>query len=440
MKMSSPVAPRFAAASALALLLSTVAPFTHAANLTWATSAAGTWNTSTTTAWNPGPVAWSSSTSTTDVAVFDGTTNYTVTLAPSTDIYLGGITTSATLGGVIIQTALGSSLNLTGATPTFTLNNNAGGMDIYAVTKGSTGLTKAGAGTLSLYAANTYTGGTTINAGQITVRVNNAIHTSNALTMNAGFLSLAGFNQTVASLTGASGATVRATAGTATLTVDGASSTTFAGSLSDGAAALRLNLTVAGGTLALTGTSKAYRGATTISGGTLNLGTSLATGSVDVSVGTLTSSVASVTLGTGAVSMSSGFITPGGVGTVGSFTLAANQTFTTTGGTLNFNIGGTFDQIIGSGTGAFSLTNTTLALNDGVTSVAGSYLLFSGFGGTNTVSGLIITGLDPGFSGVLGANGVLTVSAIPEPSTWAALFGAAALGIAVLRRRNIARA
>ncbi|MET0261457.1 MAG: PEP-CTERM sorting domain-containing protein, partial [Rariglobus sp.] len=75
----------------------------------------------------------------------------------------------------------------------------------------------------------------------------------------------------------------------------------------------------------------------------------------------------------------------------------------------------------------------------GQTSVAGTYQLFTGFGGTNAVSNLTITGLDSGFTGSLGTDGLLTVSAIPEPSTYAALAGVIMLGSAALRRRRITR-
>ncbi|HEY9250472.1 MAG TPA: PEP-CTERM sorting domain-containing protein [Rariglobus sp.] len=185
----------------------------------------------------------------------------------------------------------------------------------------------------------------------------------------------------------------------------------------------------------VTGT-KSYTGSTTISNGTLGLGVNLtATSSVIVNGGTLTSSVANVNLGVGAVSMSTGGIDIRGAAAAGTFTLAANQAFTTTGGTLSFDLidSISFDQVIGSGSGTFSLTDTTLALS-GLTSIAGTYQLFTGFGGTNSVSGLTITGLDSGFTGSLDTTGLLTIAAIPEPSTYAMLAGVLALGMGVWRR------
>lgn len=135
--------------------------------------------------------------------------------------------------------------------------------------------------------------------------------------------------------------------------------------------------------------------------------------------------------------MSSGAVTPGGVGTVGSFTVAAGQAFAVTGGTLNFDLlsSVSFDQILGSGSGTFSLTDATLALS-GLTSVGGTYQLFDGFGGVNVITNLTITGLAAGWTADLDITGLLTVSAVPEPSAYAAIAGAVLLGVAALRRRR----
>jgi autotransporter-associated beta strand protein len=245
-------------------------------------------------------------------------------------------------------------------------------------------------------------------------------------------------NQSIAGLTGASGNNIRnTTASNWTLTLTGGTNS-YAGSLTETAAGF-LSLSISGGTTALTGVNS-YRGSTTVSGGTLSLGSNLASsGSVSVSGGgTLTSTVANVNLGLGATSMSSGAITPGGIGTVGSFTLANGQNFSTTGGTLNFDLSSasSFDKIIGAGAGAFSLANTTLALS-GLISESGTYQIFSGFGGSNTVTGLTITGLSPGYSGSLSTAGLLTI--VPEPSAFAMLLGAFAFGFAMLRRRPTAK-
>ena len=62
-------------------------------------------------------------------------------------------------------------LTLAGTTPTITVDPLASGATavLSTVVAGTQGLTKLGGGTLTLVAANTYTGNTTVNAGQITV-------------------------------------------------------------------------------------------------------------------------------------------------------------------------------------------------------------------------------------------------------------------------------
>src|SRR5262249_4470943 len=89
-----------------------------------------------------------------------------VTLTPST---LGGT------GTAVIQStgslAQAGSIDLGSATRTFTITNGTPAVDvsILAPITGTGGLTKAGAGTLQLSGADTYTGGTTITAGTLTV-------------------------------------------------------------------------------------------------------------------------------------------------------------------------------------------------------------------------------------------------------------------------------
>jgi autotransporter-associated beta strand protein len=399
----------------------------------WTNGSGADWSTSAT------DITWNNTNG--DSAIFGGT-GATVTLG--SDITTAGITINSTSYTLAKDTGNAFTLTVNG---TITNNQTA---TITAKLAGTSGLTKAGSGTLVLNAANSYTGATTIQSGTLQARATGALTTGTTVTIGNGSSNATldvRASQTIAGIgnSGSGTATINQsqTTGTTTLTINpsgaglAAADSTFAGTIKDGDATHLLAITKAGSnTLTLTGTNS-YSGATTISGGTLKLGSSL-TGSttVIVSGGTLSGNdtTGNIDLGTGAVSMSSGAISAGG-SAVGSFTLAAGQTFTTTGGTLNFDIGASFDQIIGSG--SFSLTNTTLAL-DGLTSVAGSYQLFSGFNGSNSISGLTITGLAQGLSGSLDTNGLLTVSgsAVPEPSAYATLAAAAALGFVALRRKN----
>lgn len=443
MKTPASTVSRFAAAGALVALLSSSLPRAAAADLTWATAAAGTWNTTTTTAWNPGPVAWDNANN--DTAIFGGTTaTYIVSIAAGTAISAGGL--SVTAGNTItLNGGSGYSLILAGPAPKIAVDGVQ--LNLNTVIQGTAGFEKTGTGILriGIGAGGTYTGVTKISAGQVTNDINNGLSANASLSMaGSSFLSLVGKNQSVAGLSGTSGTTVRSTATTSNFTVT-AGSGTFAGTLSDGTAAVRLNFINAGGSLTLSGSNN-YRGTTEISGGTLTLASSLfnsanstGTSSVTVSGGSLASSVASVKLGVGDFSMTSGALSANDA-SIGTYTLAAGKNFLASGGTINFTLGlgGTSDAIIGSGAGIFSFTGSTILALAGNTSVAGTYTLFSGFT-SGSVSGVTITGLGNGFTGSLGDNGVLTVSAaaIPEPSTYAVLAGAVVLGLAARRRSRV---
>ena len=133
------------------------------------------------------------------------------------------------------------------------------------------GLIKAGSGTLILSAANTYSGGTTINDGEIQLGITNALLSSGALTVTgtgsvAGTLDLAGFSQTVGQLSdgGVAVGTITSSAGTPTFTVNENAPGAFSGSITGS-----LGLTSSGtSSLTLSG-ANTYTGLTTVSNGTL---------------------------------------------------------------------------------------------------------------------------------------------------------------------------
>ncbi|MDR2837223.1 MAG: autotransporter domain-containing protein [Azonexus sp.] len=127
---------------------------------------------------------------------------------------------------------------------TLTINNLNNGNGII----GSGGLTKTGGGTLQLSTSNSYTGGTTINAGVLNASASGALG-SGALTVNTGgTLNLGSNTQAVSSLSGTGGSI---TGGGAGLAVNQSTNTTWAGTFNLGIGSL---LTKDGiGTLTLTG-------------------------------------------------------------------------------------------------------------------------------------------------------------------------------------------
>jgi hypothetical protein len=65
-----------------------------------------------------------------------------------------------------------------------------------------------------------------------------------------------------------------------------------------------------------------------------------------------------------------------------------------------------------------------------------TYQVLSGFGGSNSVSGLAFTGFDTtNYTASLDNTGLLSFAVIPEPSTWALLAGSLTI-LTVLRRRR----
>ena len=108
-----------------------------------------------------------------DLNNFSGTIG---ALAVNSGVTGGQVTTGTgtlTLGGDITSTggsataSISGNLNLGGVTRNITTTNAADGLGISAVISGTAGITKAGAGTVTLSGANSYTGLTTISAGTL---------------------------------------------------------------------------------------------------------------------------------------------------------------------------------------------------------------------------------------------------------------------------------
>ena len=142
------------------------------------------------------------------------------------------------------------------------------------VISGSGAFQQNGTGTTVFTAANTYTGGTIINAGTLRLGPDGSLAPTGALTVNTGgTFDLNSFNQTIGSLAGAGNVTLGA--GTLTTGNDN-TSTTFSGAISGTGGLAKIGA----GTLMLTGTST-IRGATTVNGGTLIVNGSIANSTPD---------------------------------------------------------------------------------------------------------------------------------------------------------------
>ncbi|KAB2722380.1 autotransporter outer membrane beta-barrel domain-containing protein [Brucella intermedia] len=133
-------------------------------------------------------------------------------------------------------------------------------------------LTKNGEGTLTLSAANTFTGQTVINGGTLVTGIDDAFASSSAVTVKSGAtLALNDFSQLANNLSGGGSIAL----GTATLTANNTAATEFAGVISGSGALTKSG----GGSLTLSG-SNTYTGGTNIEAGTLQLGKGGTTGNV----------------------------------------------------------------------------------------------------------------------------------------------------------------
>lgn len=269
----------------------------------WTTSSAGT---ATTTAWTSGASAVFS-------AGTDATSAFNVTVAGTQNV--AGITVQE--GSPNIS---GGTLNFTGTAPAISVTS--GTSTIGSTITGTSGLTKTGAGTLTLSGStsNTYTGTTTVSGGTLelaktgsatavsntvvigggtstdTLRLgaaNQAPSTASVTFNNAGgtpTLNLDGFSQTLGSISSTNpNATIQlgTPAVASTFAVGDSTSTTFAGSITGGGNA---EFTKQGsGTLTLTGATSTI-GTTHLNAGELSIGgaaaTTLTTGSLDALAGT----------------------------------------------------------------------------------------------------------------------------------------------------------
>jgi autotransporter-associated beta strand protein len=289
---------------------------------------------------------------------------------------------------------------------------------IGSVISGSAGLAKYGAGTLVLSGSNTYTGTTTITAGALSVVTlanggsNSSIGaSSNAaanLMINGGTLMYTGSGASCDRLftVGASGATIDAS-GTGTLNLTQTGSIAYSGSTThsltltgsySGAANMcalliandgsnAVSLTKSGvGTWALSGTNT-YTGTTTISAGTLQIGSGGASGSIS-------NSIAISNSGTLAFNRSDDY-TYGGV-ISGSGAVAKSGA-----GTLTLSGTNNYTGATAVSTGTLLVTGST-APGSAVTVAGGATL-----GGTGTIGGAVsMTGtLSPGATG----TGTLTI-------------------------------
>jgi autotransporter-associated beta strand protein len=320
---------------------------------------------------------------------------------------------------------------------------------------GQGGITKLGTGNLILSVANTYAGPTAISEGTLSLGANNVIPDTSAVTVAGGAnFFLPGFAETIGSLAG--GGFVTLNAGTLTTGADN-TSTTWSGALTGTGTFTKTGT----GTLTLTG-ANTFTGTTTVSAGRLHLSGSATGSAFSVAPGAILSGTGSL----GALTVA-GTVSPGASpGTLsagntvfaggGSYTWEVNNATGVSGTNYDLlSITGTLD-VAATGANRFTVNLVSLLPDNSPGAVINfnptqnySFTFASASGGVLGFSPTDFTVNTTGFTNAL-AGGLWSVgqsgnlltlnftaaSAIPEPSTYAALAGLAALALAARRRRR----
>ncbi|WP_068882091.1 autotransporter-associated beta strand repeat-containing protein [Paramesorhizobium deserti] len=255
---------------------------------------------------------------------------------------------------------------------------------------GAGALKKAGAGTLTLSGSNDFTGGLTVNNGDVLAGSGSAFG-KGALTVNAGTADFDGHSMTLTSLSG-NGGNVKL--GSATLTLD-QTTTTTAHAIISGSGGLTMNgsgtltlaganiftgpLTVAAGTVKAGNATAFGKGILTVNGGTADLNGNAMTlaglagsgGTVKLGTETLTLDQTATTSYAGQITGSGGLVMDG----AGQLTLSGNNLFS---GGLTVKAG---TVKAGSAT-AFGAATSLLTVDGGVADLNGNSMSFAGLAGT----------------------------------------------------------
>jgi fibronectin-binding autotransporter adhesin len=241
------------------------------------------------------------------------------------------------------------------------LQDGAGGGALSLIIGGN------GAGSEDLTGKNAFTGGLTINSGQLFIGSAGALNVNqpNAVAFgvnSTGTLAISVHNVVI------SGLTTNATVGTpvvesfsgvpVTLTVSNASPNTFAGVLQDGLGSLPLGLTVSGSsTLTLSG-ANTYSGPTTIDSGvlqggaanTFSISSAVVLGGGTLNLGGFAQSIGSL------ASTAGGVVTTTGTTGFDTLTVGSDNTSTTFSGSITDAAGGRMLALTKVGTGTLTLS------------------------------------------------------------------------------------
>jgi autotransporter-associated beta strand protein len=379
------------------------------------------------------------------------TLNGQITLSGNATTYSDSTSNALTFGGGIVLGANALTFNSVNSGSVQTVQTTA-----ISGTNGS--VVKTGSGILNLNVASSYTGGTTLNAGTISVGNATALgSTSGQLTVNGGTLNLNNNSVTVGNLSGTGGIISGGSSGSRTLTIGQGDfgGGNFQGSITNGTGGTTALTKNGTGSITLSG-NNTYSGTTTVSGGTLlvNNTSGSGTGSGNVAVNT------GGTLGgsgiiSGLVSINAGgFLAPGnspGQLTVGGLTL--NGTSTTTmelGGTT---LGSLYDNVTITTADSLTYGGNLTVVDFGAYDMDAAPFTYDLFSFTGTTSGnfsnvfvnsVSLSNSGGNWTGTNGgvnysfsqSTGDLVISVVPEPATIAILASGVAVGGYLQSRRR----
>ena len=319
------------------------------------------------------------------------------TIAVASDGNLGDAAGGLTFDGGTLR--YDAAFNV-GAARAVTLSAGGGSFDsngfaagIASDITGTGGLTKTGAGTLTLSGHSSYSGATTVAQGTLKASTANSFSARSAVSVATGAsLDLGSLDQVIGSLSGAGNVVM----GSGKLTVDQTGNSTFSGGLSGGGSFTKNG----SGKLMLSGTST-YTGQTFVKQGTLSVNGSIASSSgITVETGgTLggTGTLASVIVNNG------GTLAPGN--SIGTITVAGN---------LVMGAGSTYAIELDPAsadrtnvTGTANLSGGTVSTNyAAATYIQKTYTILNAQGGLGGTSFAGLTGTAPtGFKHTLAYDG-----------------------------------
>lgn len=300
-----------------------------------------------------------------------GTTTLSNTISGDTLVKAGAGTLILT-GANSYSGSTVSEGTLQGTTATLLGNIDNSGVVVFDQAVGGTysnsisnsgSVTKQGAGVLTFTASNSYTGGTTISVGTLALSGSGALASTGTVTVNTGTVFDISQVTTSATIGDLDGSgTAAANLGSKNLIVSGG---TFSGTINDGGigGGTAATLTKQGsGTLTLSNTNT-YSGGTSINGGAISV-------SADANLGDAA----------GALDFDGGTLIATGSFTLSSFTAPIrSSTIGSNGGTIQVNSGLTLtSDLVSSGTGSLTKTGDGILLINGRSTYTGGTIISAG--------------------------------------------------------------